>query len=91
MKTQSTALAFAAAALFLSGGGSASADEPPMEVAKIKCEGVNQCKSHSECKTLLSECATKNACKGKGFLMLTPEECETAKARMKEAETESKS
>jgi hypothetical protein len=87
MKTQSAAVAFAAAALFLSGGGgSAMADEPGMEVAKIKCEGVNQCKGHSQCKTLLNECASKNSCKGKGFLMLTPEECKAAKARMKEAE-----
>jgi uncharacterized membrane protein len=86
MKTQSTALAFAAAALFLSGGGPSLADEQPTEVAKIKCEGVNECKSHSDCKTLFSECAAKNACKGKGFLMLTPEECEEAKARMKEME-----
>jgi uncharacterized membrane protein len=88
MKTQSAAIAFAAATLFLSGGGPANAADPEMEVAKIKCEGVNQCKSHSACKTRLNECAGKNSCKGKGFLMLTPEECEAAKARMKEAETE---
>jgi uncharacterized membrane protein len=89
MKTKSAALAFAAAALFLSGGGSATADEQGMEATKIKCEGVNQCKSHSDCKTLFSECAGKNSCKGKGFVMLTPEECDAAKARMKEAESES--
>ena len=88
MKTQSAALAFAAAALFLSGGSATAADQET-EVPKIKCEGVNQCKSHSACKTLFSECAGKNACKGKGFLMLTPEECEAAKARMKEAESKS--
>jgi uncharacterized membrane protein len=89
MKTQSAALAFAAAALFLTGAGSATAEDQEMEVAKIKCEGVNQCKSHSDCKTMTSECASKNACKGKGFLMLTPEECDAAKARMEEAESKS--
>ena len=88
-KTKTTALASAAAMLFLvSGGVPAHAEEA--EMAKIKCEGVNQCKSHSNCKTLFSDCAGKNSCKGKGFLMLTPEECEAAKARMKkEAEQES--
>jgi uncharacterized membrane protein len=89
MKTKSAALAFAAAALFLSGGGTATADKHETETTKIKCEGVNQCKSHSDCKTLFSECASKNSCKGKGFLMLTPEECNAAKARMKDAESES--
>lgn len=87
MKTQSAALALAAAALFLSSGGPATADDQGMEAAKIKCEGVNQCKGHSDCKTQLSEGPGKNACKGKGFLMLTPEECDAAKARMKEAES----
>jgi hypothetical protein len=48
MKTQSAALAFAAADLFLSGGGSATADEQEIKVAKIRYEGVNPCKSHSE-------------------------------------------
>jgi hypothetical protein len=48
MKTQSAALAFASAALFLSGGGFATADERESKVAKIRYEGVNQCKSHSE-------------------------------------------
>jgi hypothetical protein len=60
-----------------------------VEVAKIKCEGVNECKSHSACKTLFSDCAGKNSCKGKGFLMLTPEACEAAKAKMKEGEKQS--
>ena len=34
----------------------------------------------SACKTLFSDCAGHNECKGKGFVMLTPEECEQAKA-----------
>ena len=88
MKSKTMALASAAALLLLAGAGLATAEEGE-EVAKIKCEGVNQCKSHSDCKTLLSECAGKNSCKGKGFLTLTPEECEAAKAHMKDPEKES--
>ena len=88
MKSKTMALASAAALLLLAGAGLARAEEGE-ETAKIKCEGVNQCKSHSDCKSLLSECAGKNSCKGKGFLMLTPEECEAAKAAVQEEETES--
>ena len=85
MKQKSFALASAAAALFLAG---AVAPAHAEEEGKIKCEGVNSCKGHSSCKTLLSDCAGHNECKGKGFLMLTPEECEAAKARMAEEAAE---
>ncbi|UCE87380.1 MAG: hypothetical protein JSU66_06595 [Deltaproteobacteria bacterium] len=85
MKTKSAVLASAAALLFVAGASPASHAEEA-EGAKIKCEGVNACKSHSDCKTLFSDCAGKNACKGKGFVMLTPEECEVAKAKMKEGD-----
>ena len=80
MSQRSFVLASAAAALFVAGAvAPAHAAE---EEGKIKCEGVNACKGHSSCKTLLSECAGKNSCKGKGFVMMTPEECEAAKAKM---------
>ena len=84
MKTKTTILAATAGALFLAGSagivlaGSHSAHE-----AKIQCEGVNECKGQSSCKTLFSSCSGHNGCKGKGFLMLTPEECEAAKAEMR--------
>jgi hypothetical protein len=79
MNRNSFALASAAAALFLVG---AVAPAHAEEEGKIECEGVNSCKGHSSCKTLFSECAGKNSCKGKGFVMLTPEECEAAKAKL---------
>jgi hypothetical protein len=81
MSRRSFALASAAAALFVAG---AAAPGHAAEEAKIKCEGVNSCKGHSDCKTATSECAGKNSCKGKGYLKLTAEECEAAKARAKE-------
>jgi hypothetical protein len=81
MKSRTGVLAAAAASLFVAGGASLAA-APAHAADKIKCEGVNQCKSHSDCKTLFSECAGHNECAGKGFKMLTPEECEEAKAAM---------
>lgn len=80
MKTRASVLAAAAASLFLSGGLAGAAHHEGAEKAeKIKCEGVNSCKGTSACKTLFSSCAGHNECKGKGFLMLTPEECEKAR------------
>jgi hypothetical protein len=80
MKTRNAALASAAAALFVAGIGSQAAPAIAEEGDQIKCEGVNSCKEASACKTLFSDCAGHNECKGKGFVMLTPEECEQAKA-----------
>ena len=81
MKSRSGILAAAAASLFVTGAVGMAAS-PARADDKIKCEGVNSCKSHSDCKTLFSECAGHNDCAGKGFKMLTPEECEEAKAAM---------
>jgi uncharacterized membrane protein len=85
MRTSSGILAATAAALFLAGATGVVAS-PASAAEKIKCDGVNSCKGHSDCKTSSSECAAKNECKGKGFVMLTPEECEAAKAKMRTEE-----
>lgn len=81
MKSRSGILAAAAASLFVTGAAGIAVG-PAHAADKIKCEGVNSCKSHSDCKTLFSDCAGHNECAGKGFKMLTPEECEEAKAEM---------
>jgi hypothetical protein len=83
MKSKSGILAAAAASLFVVGAAGLAA-APATAADKIKCEGVNSCKGHSDCKTAHSECKGKNSCKGKGFQMLTPEECDAAKAKMHE-------
>ncbi|MCZ6782941.1 MAG: hypothetical protein O7G30_06490 [Proteobacteria bacterium] len=81
MKTR-IVLASAAAALFTAGFvGSAGADSHEGgEAEKVKCEGANSCSGKSECKTAHSECGGKNSCKGKGWIYLSAEECEKAKA-----------
>ena len=91
MNSRNRLLATAAASLFVTGAAGLAA-QPAVAVEKIKCEGVNSCKSHSDCKTLSSDCAGRNSCSGKGFKMLTPEECKAAKAAMdkKAGESEKK-
>lgn len=82
MKIRNAALASAAAALFVAGVGTPATPAQAEEAGKVKCEGVNSCKGESACKTLISDCSGHNDCKGKGFVMLSPEECEAAMADM---------
>ncbi len=84
MKARSTILASAAAALFAAGAaGQALAQPDKGNEATIKCEGVNQCKGQSACKSAHNSCSGQNACKGQGFEMMTPNECKAAKAALK--------
>ena len=79
MNRKTAILAAAAGALFLN-ASPAVADEGTEP--KVKCEGVNSCKGHSECSTAEHDCAGKNGCKGKGYQMMTPEECKAAKEKL---------
>ena len=84
MTIRSSLVATAAAGLFLAGlAGAAHAEEPSGE-AKIKCEGVNSCKGHSDCKSAHNDCKGKNGCAGKGFMMMSKAECDAAKAKAAE-------
>jgi len=85
MNSKSFALASAAAAMFAAGGiGLATAEHHEDSAAKIHCEGVNQCKGHSDCATADNECKGLNSCKGKGYLSLTQAECDAIKAKQTE-------
>ncbi len=82
MKSRAISLASAAAALFIAGASApAFAAEEGASEAKIKCEGMNECKGKGACSSANNSCAGKNACKGKGFEMKTPEECASAKEK----------
>lgn len=76
------ALATAAAGLFLAAGALSPAMAGQSEGAKVKCEGVNACKGHSDCQTANSACKGQNSCKGQGFQTLSEKECDAAKAKM---------
>ena len=73
-------LATAAAGMF---GLVPVANVAAAEMAKMHCEGVNSCKGQSDCKGK-NDCNGKNSCKGKGFMEMTQEDCDAAKAKMKD-------
>jgi hypothetical protein len=82
VKSRAVTLASAAAALFIAGAaGNAFADHHEKSEAKIKCEGVNECKGQGSCSSANNSCAGKNACHGQGFEMMTAEECAAAKEK----------
>ena len=68
-----TALAIAAAGLFLAGTSAGVAADTKQ--AKVQCTGANGCKGKSDCATATSSCHGQNACKGQGWLKLTEKEC----------------
>ena len=81
-KLTGLALATAAAGLFAT--ASIPAAYADKEEAKIHCDGVNSCKGQTACQTATNGCKGQNSCKGKGWMYLSKEECNTAKAKMKE-------
>ncbi|MEK7206336.1 MAG: hypothetical protein AAB134_00435 [Pseudomonadota bacterium] len=80
-KLTGLALATAAAGLFATAGIPAA--YAGKEVAKAHCDGVNSCKGQSACQTASSACKGQNSCKGKGWLLLSKEECNAVKDKMK--------
>jgi len=80
VKSKTAILAAAAGALFLAASPALAGDEG--KEGKVKCEGVNSCKGHSDCHSAGNECSGKNSCKGKGYKMMTPEDCKAAKEKM---------
>ena len=80
MNKRSAILAAAAAAIFVTGGATQAGATDHEGGDKVKCEGVNGCKGQSECATDHSSCNGHNDCAGKGWVELSAEECEAAKA-----------
>src|SRR5450432_3226391 len=81
-KLSGAAMAAAAAMLFTSGlaGVSVAAD-----TATVHCTGVNSCKGTSECKSAKNSCKGMNSCKGEGFVSMTKEARNAAKAKTESA------
>ena len=91
MELRKAMIATAVAGMFIAGGAAnanAASHEGGAEAEKIHCEGVNGCKGQSDCATATHDCAGKNDCKGKGFVSMTQEECDAAKADAAESESE---
>ena len=73
-----TAIAAAAAALFLAG---ATMSTVAHAAGEGKCVGANACKGQSACKGGANSCKGQNACKGQGFSAMTKEKCDAAKGK----------
>lgn len=74
-KLTGLALATAAAGMFMTVGMSTATAAKHMMDEKVKCEGVNSCKGHSDCATATSSCKGHNACKGQGWNEMSGKEC----------------
>ncbi len=81
-----TMIAMTAATLFAAacGGKSSSSETTPTAPAAteqtaattVHCQGINECKGQSGCKTAANECKGQNACKGTGVVeAASAEEC----------------
>ncbi len=80
MTKRSAVLAAAAASIFVTGGATNAAATHHEGGETVHCEGVNGCKGQSACATDHSACHGQNECAGKGWVKMTAEECEAAKA-----------
>lgn len=78
-----TMIALAAASLFTAAckqSDDARSNKPAMtapggeKTAKVPCQGVNDCKGQSGCKTAANACAGQNGCKGKGYVEVASED-----------------
>lgn len=77
-KLSGTALAAAAAVLFISGCASMNQPSSEGQMAKVHCFGVNSCKGQSDCKSAGHSCKGLNSCKGQGFKIMSQSDCDAA-------------
>ena len=73
-KVTGALVATAVAGMFMAGHAIA-ADTTATVAAKVKCEGVNECKGKGQCAGAAHSCAGKNECKGKGWITIEEKEC----------------
>ena len=53
----------------------AKAKKDDKTAAKVRCEGINECKGKGECAAADYGCAGNNECKGKGWIVVSAKEC----------------
>lgn len=80
-KSKSMMLASAVAFSFVAQANAAG--DPPKDAkdgAKVKCINAHSCAGKSECKGHGNDkCKGQNSCHGKGFILVTKEECKAKK------------
>ena len=80
MTKRSAILVAAAAAIFVSGAATQSMAAHHEGGDMVKCQGGNSCNGQSECKTDHSAWNGHNECAGKGWVEMSADECDAAKA-----------
>src|SRR5216683_1211348 len=73
--TKGAILATAVAVAFIANPAGAEDSTSSTQPALIACLGVNSCKGQSACKSFDHDCQVMNTCKGKGFILITEDEC----------------
>lgn len=82
MTTNGKMIAMAVAGLLLSAAPQLAIAGGATKEAKVKCEGINECKGKTTCATAGNACAGQNSCKGKGVLEVTAKECKAKKGKV---------
>jgi hypothetical protein len=77
--TNGRAIAMTVAGLLLAAAPTLSLAEDKAKEAKVKCQGINECKGKGGCASATNDCAGKNGCKGKGVVEATAKECKDKK------------
>jgi hypothetical protein len=72
-------IAMAVCGLLLAGAPRVGHADTRTKEAKVKCQGINECKGKGSCATATNDCAGKNACKSKGWIEVTTKECKAKK------------
>lgn len=72
-------IAMAACGLLLTAAPHLARSDGNTKEAKVKCQGINECKGKGACAGATNDCAGMNACKGKGWLEVTAKECKDKK------------
>ncbi|BCX89709.1 mercuric ion transport protein [Methylomarinovum tepidoasis] len=70
------AISVAAASAFYGLAKSVEQYAPAPEESEIACWGINDCKGTTACATAFNACKGQNECKGRGYLYVSPQECE---------------
>jgi hypothetical protein len=69
------AIAMTVAGLLLAAAPTIGHTEDKTKEAKVKCQGVNECKGKASCAGAGNSCAGQNSCKGKGWVETSAKEC----------------
>jgi hypothetical protein len=82
MTTNGKMIAMAVSGLLLAAAPQLAMAGGTTSAAKVKCEGINECKGKSSCATAGNACAGMNSCKGKGVIEVTAKECKAKKGKV---------